>query len=211
MSDDTDQSNVETLPQTLIYAPQRNKAITHIRDALRLLGMDCTSQNPSIQRTPDRFISYLLEFFNPFDVDELLGEGFEAVSDKSSIHGMVVQSKIPFRSVCEHHLLPMLGYAYVGYIPNKKIIGISKMTRLVEAYGTQQPTLQEAITEKVADALFDKLESKGSIVVIKAQHMCMSARGVGAPEVKTITSCVRGVFRDVSAAREEFFCLAGIR
>ncbi len=178
---------------------------------MQFLGMECDSNHPSIQKTPERFINYLAEFFQPFNIDELLGEGFEPPESSEGIHGMVIQTQIPFVSLCEHHLLPMAGVAAVAYIPGEKLLGLSKMARLVDAIGHEQPSLQETITEKIANALFYNIKSRGSACVIKATHGCMSHRGVRTPTASTITSCIRGVFRDVPAAREEFLSLSNIK
>jgi GTP cyclohydrolase IA len=180
----------------------------YIREALSILGIECDTGHPSTARTPERFVKYLREFMQPSNLEELMGEGFDAVHDKSTIlGGIVTQSGIPFRAICEHHLLPMLGVAHVGYIPRSKVFGVSKLTRLVEAIGTEKPSIQEAITERIADILYNHLDSVGSIAVINATHSCMSCRGVAAPSVITSTSCVRGAFRDVQSARQEFFDL----
>jgi GTP cyclohydrolase IA len=194
----------------IIQKGQRAKAVHHVSQALSLLGIECHVGHPSRERTPERFVDYLQEFMQPCNIEQILGEGFDATSDGTSIHSMIVQSRIPFKGMCEHHLLPMIGYASVGYIPRDKIIGISKLTRIVHAVGHEKPSLQEAITERIADALFEGLKSSGSIVVIKSAHMCMSARGVSAPEVMTTTSCIRGAFIHVQSAREEFFHLVGV-
>ena len=120
---------------------------------------------------------------------------------------MIAQSNIPFRMLCEHHLVPAIGRAAIGYIPNKRVVGLSKLTRLVQAVGTERPSLQEYICDKVADLLFEHIDPKGVIVAIKAEHGCMACRGVNSPGVMTMTSSVKGVFRDVPAARDEFFQL----
>ncbi len=157
-----------------------------------------------MRETPERFVRYLQEFHQPADPALILGALFEG-SAQGSIHGMVVQHNIPFRMICEHHLLPAFGKAAVGYIPNGKVAGLSKLTRLVQKMGTAKPTLQELVCEEIADALDNTTKARGTIVVISGEHTCMACRGVNAPHVKTTTSTVRGVFRDVPAAREEFF------
>ena len=184
-------------------------AIAHFREGLRALGMECSNDHPSIAQTPERFTRYLLEFFQPFHLGSLLGNGFDPIEEEG-IHGMVIQTQIPFVAICEHHLLPMAGVAAVAYVPGEKLVGLSKMSRLVEAYGHERPSLQEVITEKVASALFKPIKSKGSACIIKATHGCMSHRGIRASGAATITSCVKGVFRDVSLAREEFLSLANL-
>lgn len=180
-----------------------------ITEALHGIGFD-VNKSPSTYRTPERFLNYLKEFLQPFSLEDILGAGFDASDGDTSLHGLIVQGHIPFTAMCEHHLLPMQGEAFVGYVPNKKVIGLSKMTRLVEAIGHEKPSLQESITERIANAMYDNLSSKGSMVVIRAKHGCMSCRGVNAPAVVTTTSCVRGIFRDVASVREEFLLLAGL-
>jgi GTP cyclohydrolase IA len=187
-------------------------AVTHIREALKLLGMDCSFDHPSITETPERWVRYLLEFMQPCDISKIIGTGFDNVSDEEgSIHSMVMQGHIPYTAMCEHHLLPFYGEAFIGYVPNERVIGLSKMARLVHAISHQKPGLQEAHTEALADAMFKNLASKGAMVVLRATHTCMSCRGINAVGAETTTSCIRGVFRDVPGAREEFLALSGIR
>jgi len=176
----------------------------NVEAILQAMGLDLT--DPSIERTPQRVADFLMEFINEHDYEEILGGGFRAEqSDGASVHSMVVQSNIPFRMLCEHHLLPALGNAAIGYVPEDRVIGLSKLTRLVDAVGTERPGLQEAITDRIADLLNGHLRPKGTMVVISAEHSCMACRGVNVPNVITTTSAVRGVFRDVPQARAEFF------
>lgn len=174
----------------------------HVKIMLRLLGLDTNSEG--LKETPRRVISYLLEYRQKLDAEAILKDGFETPGEHSS---MVIQSPLPFRMMCEHHLLPALGYASIGYIPGKRVIGLSKLPRLVDAVGVEKPSIQEAICDKIADILNKSLEPKGVIVTIHAEHSCMACRGVRAAGVITVTSSVRGVFRDVPQARAEFFAL----
>lgn len=171
-----------------------------IEKVLTAFGWDMT--NPSIEGTPARFLRYLKEFHQPWTIEDVLGKPFE-----SPDNSMVIQSNIPFRSICEHHLLPALGYAAVGYIPKGKVIGLSKMTRLVQAIGTEKPSLQEHISDKIANTLQGFLQPRGVMVVITAIHNCMACRGVNKPNVPTTTSTTRGVFFEDQAARMEFLSL----
>lgn len=150
--------------------------------------------------TPKRFLKYLQEFNHGKDLKASLGTPFD---NEGKIDQMVVQTQIPFRGVCSHHLLPMFGEASIGYLPNKKIVGLSKLARLVDAAGTRKPSLQEVISNDIADTL-ESLEPKGVIVVIRALHTCMAVRGVVA-EARTTTSTARGAFLLNPQARQEFF------
>lgn len=170
-------------------------------ELLESLGMDLT--DPSTKDTPNRFIEYLYEFHQDFDPAELL----KATFDHTGFGGLVSQQNIPFRMACEHHLLPAWGKAHIGYIPNKKVLGLSKFSRLVQAVGTEKPGLQENICERIASLLHDHLEPKGVIVVIKAEHSCMACRGANVPNVATASSAVRGLFLTNPEVRKEFFSL----
>ena len=121
---------------------------------------------------------------------------------------MVLVKDIEVASTCEHHLVPWIGVAHVGYIPNERgeITGLSKIARLVDLYA-RRPQVQERLTTQVADALEHGLKPRGVIVVVEAEHMCMSIRGVRKPGAKTITSAVRGLFRDSSSTRSEAMSL----
>ena len=176
------------------------KLADDLEDILTSFGWDMT--NPSVENTPMRFLKYLMEFHRPFDPHAILGTPF-----LSPDNSMVIQSNIPFRGVCEHHLLPMMGHAAVGYVPDGKVVGLSKMSRLVEAIGVEKPSLQEHICDRIADTMNTYLQPKGVMVVISSLHMCMACRGVNVPNVPTTTSATRGVFLHEHAARTEFLAL----
>jgi GTP cyclohydrolase IA len=106
---------------------------------------------------------------------------------------MVLVRDMPMASVCEHHLLPFVGKAHVGYVPNERVVGLSKLVRVLEGY-SRRPQLQERLTAQVADALYGGLKTRGSIVVVEADHLCMTMRGVQKPGSITVTSAVRGTF-----------------
>jgi len=132
-----------------------------------------------------------------------------AESDKDDVEkfgDMVIVKDIPFYSTCEHHLVPFFGKAHVGYIPNKKVIGLSKIARLVETIA-RRPQVQERITKDVADCIEKMLDPVGVIVVMQAEHLCMSMRGVKKPGTKTVTSAARGAFKKDQATRMEFLQL----
>jgi len=180
-----------------------------VSEALKALGFDLEDENFS--DTPARFVRYLQEYCKPFNPIEVLKIGFNHEhAEVAGYKGMVVQTNIPWRTICPHHLLPVTGRCHVGYIPTKRVVGLSKITRLAQAVGTEKPRMQETCTDIIAELLSLHLEAKGVIVVISAEHGCMYGRGVHTPDTPSVTSTVRGLFRDVPAAREEFFELVRI-
>lgn len=117
---------------------------------------------------------------------------------------MVVMKDIPVRSVCEHHLVPFVGYAHIAYFPNGDVIGLSKLSRVVDAFA-RRLQIQERLTKQILDALEKHLEPRGTMVVVKAEHMCLSLRGVQAPGTQTITSAVSGMFKDNTEGEKDEF------
>jgi GTP cyclohydrolase I len=172
----------------------------HVQGLLIEMGLD--PRELGLEETPRRVTAYLLEFVKPFPDNIWTG-----VFDAGGYSGIITLSNIPFRMICEHHLLPALGHAAIGYIPHKQILGLSKLPRLVDAVGTERPSLQEKITDRIVDLLEEHIEPSGTICVIKAEHTCVACRGVATPGIVTTTSSVKGNFRNVPAAREEFFHL----
>lgn len=179
-------------------------AANFICAALESLGFDLTDEN--FNGTPERFVKYLLEYKRPFDAAKVLKVDFTSTHSKEQGYkGMVVQSNIPFRTICPHHLLPVLGRCHIGYIPSNRLVGISKLTRIVDAVGHELPRMQETITDVLADILEQRLGARGVMVVAVADHGCMTGRGVQVHNTPTSTSTLRGLFRDVPSAKEEFF------
>jgi GTP cyclohydrolase I len=119
---------------------------------------------------------------------------------------MVLVRNRPLASMCEHHLLPFLGKAHVGYMPNQTVVGLSKLARVVDGY-SRRPQLQEILTAQVADALHKELEARGAIVVVEADHLCMTMRGVQKPGSVTVTSAVRGIYARDPRTRQEAMSL----
>lgn len=152
-----------------------------------------------MKETPSRVVKYWVEMSQGLGVDpsDSLDKVFDCEYDQ-----VVIEKGIPFTSLCEHHLLPFYGVAHVGYIPNKKVVGLSKLPRVLEILSTQ-PQIQERLTEELGNLIFKKLNCQGVVVILEAEHNCMSCRGVKKHGVKTITSCLRGVFMTDSAARAE--------
>jgi GTP cyclohydrolase I len=131
----------------------------------------------------------------------ILGRAFKSGSDE-----MVVVGHVPFFSMCEHHMLPIIGTAHVGYIPDGKILGISKIPRLIECYA-RRLQLQERMTSDIADAFMEHVKPRGVGVILAAEHTCMTMRGVNKPGSKTVTSAMRGLFKDDPKTRAEFLRL----
>ncbi len=173
-----------------------------INEILLTFGLNA-DEDENFAETPRRFIEYLEEFNQPSDLSDTLGTTFEL----PDVDTMVVQTDIPFRAVCAHHLLPFFGTASIGYIPSGRVVGLSKLTRLVQAAGVQRPSMQEVITNEITRVIDKTLKPRGVIVVTKAEHTCMAIRGIVAPGVTTTVSGVRGVFRDAPQTRDEFFNL----
>lgn len=183
-------------------------AVNFLASTLETIGLDLMDEN--FNGTAERFIRYLMEYNKPFDPAKILKIGFRSGGTEHDYKGMVVQTNIPWRTICPHHLLPVFGRCHIGYIPGNRVVGLSKLTRLAQAVGTEKPRMQETCTDVVADILTKHLEAKGVIVAISAEHGCMFGRGVLAHNTPTVTSTVRGLFRDVPSARQEFFELIRI-
>ncbi|WP_374192240.1 GTP cyclohydrolase I [Microbacterium sp. SD291] len=169
---------------------------------LRALGIDPdSSETPDLARTPRRFAAAYAELLSPQPFD------FTTFANSEGYDEMVVVRDIPVRSVCEHHLLPFTGVAHVAYLPAARVVGLSKIPRMVDHHA-RRPQTQERLTVQVADALDLHLEPRGVGVVIEATHSCMTLRGARAGDVATMTSAVRGSIRDDARTRAEFFALA---
>ena len=155
--------------------------------------------------TPDRVARAYKEFFAGYEEDpeEILSRTFEEVEGYDDA---VIVRNIRVESHCEHHMVPIVGVAHIGYIPKKRVVGISKLARLVDLYGKRLQT-QETMTAQIADTIEKVLQPKGVAVVIDANHQCMSTRGVHKTESSTITSRMLGIFRTDNKAREEFISL----
>ena len=166
---------------------------------LAALGQDL--RDPHLADTPRRVAEVYRELLTPkpFDLTTFANdEGYDE---------LVLARSIPMHSLCEHHLLPFVGVAHVGYLPGSRIAGLSKLARAVE-HCARGLHVQERLTQQVADLLEERLEPKGVGVVIEAEHLCMTLRGVEATGSRTITSALRGLLRENLASREEFFSLA---
>lgn len=185
-------------------------AKANITVALRQMGLPIDSDENFMQ-TPKRWQKYLLSYMQEYNPRKDLSVTFplhKPIAEKYD-RAMVVQVGIPYRAACAHHLLPVLGTAHVGYIPSKRAVGLSKLTRLVYGFSHATPSLQEDVCEQITDALMRFLEPAGAMCVISAEHGCMSARGVEEATgcISTVTSSVKGVFQNQMESREEFYHL----
>ncbi|MGH2748768.1 MAG: GTP cyclohydrolase I FolE [Actinomycetota bacterium] len=170
-----------------------------VRGLLKAIGEE--PDRDGLMRTPERVAEMFEEIFsgvgrNPAEVIDVV---FDANHDE-----MIMVRDIPLYSVCEHHLVPFSGQAHVAYIPNEKgqITGLSKIARVVDLL-SKRPQVQEKLTTQIADAIERALEPRGVLVVIEAEHLCMSMRGIKKPGSQTVTSAVRGIFRENDATRAE--------
>jgi len=161
------------------------------------LGEDPTREG--LKETPKRYLKFMDEFLNPppFNFTAFDSEGMDE---------MIIQTNIPFYSLCEHHLAPFFGVGHIAYIPNGKIVGLSKLARTLETYSRRLQN-QERITQQVADRLMNELNPLGVAVVLKAQHLCMAMRGVKKHDVYTTTSKMVGIFKEDDMPRHEFMSM----
>jgi GTP cyclohydrolase IA len=171
---------------------------------LRAIGE--SPEREGLVATPRRIADMYEELFSGLHENPmaLLTTGFEEEKHKE----MVLVKDIPFASMCEHHLMPFRGLAHVGYIPQGRIVGISKIARVVETLA-RRPQVQERLTSQVADLLMEGLRARGAAVVIDAEHLCMTMRGVKKPGSRVVTSATRGIFRENPSTRAEFLSLIG--
>jgi GTP cyclohydrolase I len=174
-----------------------------VRELLLAVGED--PDRPGLQETPARVARAYAETFAGLGEDpaEILATTFDEGHDE-----LVLVRDIPMYSTCEHHLVPFHGMAHVGYIPGAdgRVTGLSKLARLVDVFA-RRPQVQERMTRQIADALHEGLKPQGVVVVIEAEHLCMAMRGIRKPGSRTMTSAVRGIFRDNPATRAEAMSL----
>ncbi|WP_242442999.1 GTP cyclohydrolase I FolE [Magnetospirillum sp. 15-1] len=199
-----------TLPKELLPAtgrhlekPSREEAEEAVRTLLRWAGDD--PDREGLVGTPDRVVRAYEEFFSGYDQDptEILHRTFE---ETDGYDEMVLLRDIRLESHCEHHVVPIIGKAHVAYLPNRRVVGISKLARVVEIYA-RRLQIQEKLTAQIANTINDVLQPKGVAVVIEAAHQCMTTRGIHKPGVTMVTSRMLGAFRDDPATRREFMAL----
>ncbi len=175
--------------------------IKKIEEGVRLIieGIGEDPARPGLRETPQRVAKMYTEIFSGLKqpVEDLL-KPIEGESHDE----MVMLKDIPFYSVCEHHLLPFIGKASIAYIPNGKITGLSEIAKALE-HLANRPQVQERLTTQLADIIMERIKPRGCMVVIDAEHLCLSMRGIKKPGSKTVTSAVRGIFRSKQSTREE--------
>ncbi len=180
-----------------------------IEEAVKLFleGIGEDVNREGLVDTPKRIAGMCEEIFKGLDRDagEYLGKTFTAINNE-----IIIERDIPFYSVCEHHLLPFYGKAYIGYIPDGRVAGLSKLARTVETYA-RRPQIQEQLTAQIADDIMKYLNPKGVIVLLKAEHMCMTMRGIQKPGTLTTTFLGRGIFEDNNEMRTVFFQLINMQ
>lgn len=184
-----------------LYTIDEEKIAAAVKDIILAIGEDL--QREGLQGTPRRIAEMYQELFAGLLVDptEILQVGFEEGHEE-----MVILKDIPFYSMCEHHFLPFYGLAHVGYLPAGKVVGVSKLARVVDILA-KRPQLQERLTTQIADCLQESLEADGVAVVLAAEHLCMIMRGVKKPGSRVVTSAMRGDFRNSSISRSQFLSL----
>jgi GTP cyclohydrolase IA len=169
-------------------------------DFLNALGV--ATDTPATTDTPARMARAYAEMLSPRSFDLTTFPNDEGYDE------LVLARAIPVQSVCEHHMLPFLGTAHVGYLPGQRILGLSKLARVVELFA-RRPQVQERLTQQIADWLQDQIAPRGLAVVVEAEHLCMTVRGVRASGANTVTSALHGQLRSDAASRAEFFTLIG--
>ena len=183
--------------------PSMEEAKDAVRTLIAWAGDD--PEREGLIETPDRVARAYQEFFAGYDDDpeEILSKTFEEVEGYDE---MVIVRNIRLESHCEHHMVPILGIAHIGYIPNNRVVGISKLARIVDVFGKRLQT-QETMTAQIADTISKVLKPKGVAVVVDAAHQCMTTRGIHKSETSTVTSKMTGVFQKNINTRNEFMAL----
>ena len=182
--------------------PRVDQIAGHVKEIIRILGL-CPDQDPNLVNTDRRVARMYLDIFS--GLDEGTRPKLTTFPNEEHYTSMVMEKEIPFYSMCAHHFVPFYGHGHIAYIPNDKIVGLSKLPRLLEFFA-RRPQVQERLTEQVAGVLEEELKPQGVMVVIEARHLCVEMRGVKKPGAVTVTSALRGIFLQ-KAVREEFLDL----
>ena len=205
MTKPTTPTTEELLLNDLDSKSKNEQAIAaHVREIIRLIGED--TEREGLRKTPERYqkaLKFLTSGYHQ-NVDHVLnGATFSVCYDE-----MVVVKDIEFFSLCEHHLLPFFGKAHIAYLPSKKVIGLSKIARLVNMFA-RRLQIQERMTSQIAEAIKEKIAPQGVGVIIEARHLCMQMRGVEKQHGQAVTSAMLGAFRENKQTRDEFLSLVG--
>jgi GTP cyclohydrolase IA len=192
--------HIRHIPRVKEFAPDRVTAEAAATNLLEALGVDLSA--PDLRETPRRIAATYEELLTPKPFNPTTFPNDDGYDE------LVLSKNIPFTSLCAHHALPFSGVAHVGYLPGERILGLSKLARLVHYY-SRSLQVQERLTKQIADWLETELKPRGVGVVLEAEHMCMTIRGVQAAGSKTVTSAMHGVLRERIATRQEFLSLIG--
>ncbi len=192
-------------PRKVAKRPDRAAALAAVETLIRYAGDDPAREG--LLGTPDRVVRAYDEHFAGYAIDplDLLSRTFEEVEGYDE---MVLLRDIRFESHCEHHMLPIIGRVHIGYLPRQRVVGISKLARVVDAFA-RRLQIQEKMTAQIANAIAEVLDPKGVGVVVEAAHQCMTTRGVHKPGVTMVTSRMLGLFRSSPTTRREFLALVG--
>ena len=182
-----------------------NQALDAVKTLIRWAGDN--PEREGLKETPKRVVKSYKDFFSGYDLDprEILSKKFKEVEGYDEI---IILKNIRLESHCEHHMVPFIGTAHVGYLPKNKVVGLSKLARLVEAFA-KRLQIQEKLTAQIANAIDEVLQPKGVGVIIEASHLCVATRGIHKPDSRMVTSRMLGSFRDDQATRKEFLELVG--
>jgi len=188
-----------------IKKPSREQAEEAVRTLLSWIGED--PERSGLKRTPTRVLNSFADWYGGYDADPaaILGSSFP---DAEGYQGMVVLTDIDFESHCEHHMAPFIGKAHVAYMPADKVVGVSKIVKVVNAFA-KRLQVQEKLTKQIAECIHNELQPRGVAVVLEAQHECMTTRGVYKKGIKMVSSTLLGCFEEDEQVRQEFLRLIG--
>jgi GTP cyclohydrolase I len=196
---------ITNLKKNKSLKPSEDEAMEAVKTLIKWAGDN--PQREGLQETPRRVVKSYKDFFSGYTLDprEILTKKFKEVDGYDEI---IILKDIRLESHCEHHMVPFVGSAHVGYLPNKKVVGLSKLARLVEIFA-KRLQIQEKLTAQIANTIDEVLQPKGVGVIIEASHLCVATRGIHKPESRMVTSRMLGSFRNDQATRKEFLDLVG--
>ena len=194
---------ITSLKKNKSTKPSQDEAIEAVKTLIRWAGDN--PQREGLSETPKRVIKSYKDFFSGYELDprEILSKKFKEVDGYDE---MIILKNIRLESHCEHHMVPFIGTAHVGYLPKKKIVGLSKLARLVEVFA-KRLQIQEKLTAQIANTIDEVLQPRGVGVIIEASHLCVATRGIHKPDTRMVTSRMLGSFRNDQATRKEFLDL----